>query len=136
MFYKYFHSGSLTTAILITMSQFLKSHFTDTWGRISKPKVTTALDKYFFFFFFFAVFFLFRISSDWKVNSANSCLFKVNYGNTRKRCEVSSKLIMKQKYLCCELWTLLTIRAVFRNWKIQKGDTKLFWRYYWYFDQI
>ena len=53
MFYKYFHSGSLTTAILITMSQFLKSHFTDTWGRISKPKVNTAFDESFFFFFFF-----------------------------------------------------------------------------------
>ena len=53
MFYKYFHSGSLTTAILITMGQFLKSHFTDTWGRISKPKVNTALDESFFFFFFF-----------------------------------------------------------------------------------
>ena len=56
MFYKYFHSGSLTTAILITMSQFLKSHLTDTWGRISKPKVNTALDKSFFFFFFCSVF--------------------------------------------------------------------------------
>ena len=51
MFYKYFHSGSLTTAILITMGQFLKSHFTDTWGRISKPKVNPALDESFFFFF-------------------------------------------------------------------------------------
>ena len=52
MFYKYFHSGSLTTAILITMGQFLKSH----WGWISKPKVNTALDESFFFFFFCSVF--------------------------------------------------------------------------------
>ena len=92
MFYKYFHSGSLATAILITKGQFFNSYFTDIWGRNSKSKVNSALDKSFFFLFlvyFFSVPHFVRLESQlskqlpiqselWKHKKKMWSMFKAN----------------------------------------------------------
>ena len=119
MFYKYFHSGSLTTAILITMGQFLKSH----WGRISKPKVNIALDESFFFFFFFFFCSVFSVPHFVRLESQLSKQLPVQSELWKHKKKVWS--IFKANNETLEVSLLWTLNVVNYSRSLQKlKDTK------------